>query len=124
MPSKFVSKTFVREEAFRAAEKSRREISLRFKSLQKALVVQPRVGDRSSVKDIWEAIYAVQGRVESIDKEVKSYNKKLSVLVEGLVRGVVKDEKGPKWIEDVNVESGDDILRYIAQRKNQKDEKE
>lgn len=113
MPSKSVSKSFVRAEVVRAALQTKAELVVEMeRMLQKLKDAQ--VSNKSDITD-------VQSQIQDAKRFLNSHEMKLGMLVEGSIRRMVMLKKGDEWAKGFAMQSASDAVRYIATLTNQGD---
>jgi hypothetical protein len=91
MPSKFVSKAFVRDEICRAKS----EILDKVQTFSQNLSFTETVDHDGSVDEV----ISLKDQLKGFSTALTVYDEKLSMLIEGSVRRVVQIEKGEEWVK-------------------------
>ena len=118
MPSKFVAKSFVRNEI----EAVRTEILDKLKETKKEIVEQAKkliaaasdVGPASGVDAAIDFGGTACEIIAKMGTVINTHDEKLGLLTEAGIRRVVSEERGTVWAEQWKVGSITDVVNYIA----------
>ncbi|KAA8892715.1 hypothetical protein FN846DRAFT_982338 [Sphaerosporella brunnea] len=110
MPSKFVAKSFAREEIAQSADRIRRDVVA---LIERSL---PEFKDTYSIDNYSQKInhlLELKEKVNGISSELNMHCKKISRLVEGSIRRVISLQKSEPWVRSITVDSAADIVTFF-----------
>lgn len=107
MPSKFVSKSFVRDEIVQAVTTVRSEV---IEIIDKSLLEFKETYD---VEKNMKILSKLKKEVSEVSRGLNEHSEKLSILVEGGIRSVVLLKKGETWVKSATVRSAVDVVGFI-----------
>lgn len=112
MPSKFVSKSFMRDEA-RAVRTEVIEL------MEKSLKEFKDTYELEKFPENMKFLMQLRDKVSAMSRNLDMHSSKISMLVEGGVRSVIMLEKGEQWVKSVTIKSAADVVTFIQQALNE-----
>ena len=113
MPTSRASKSFVREEVMRAVDEAKEEVFATLESLRTDFE-QSKVESKDSLEEVRKVVASVQEQIKGAVTKLNEHNSKISLLMEGGVRAVIRLDKGDAWAKSIRLASASCLIDYIA----------
>ena len=113
MPTSRASKSFVREDVMRAVEEAKEEVFATLESLQTDFE-QSKVESKDSLEKVCKVVASVQEQIQGAVTKLNLHNSKISLLMGGDIRAVIRLERGDAWATSTRLASASCVINHIA----------